>query len=182
MGDRIQVGHVFRSEKASLSQLVLQDDSVINMLPETSLRINQYAYATVSSGINVSPEANPKVTNYSYSTKNFRIATVIQILNGQARFIIYNPRRTNDSKFTVVTTQAFIIAGISDFFIHVNPTETEVAVLENSVRVKNISPLVVGEIKLEVNQKTVVRNKTQPAKPILFNSNQRSRYLSEATY
>ncbi len=175
-GDSVSVGHLIQTGLGSKVQLVFTDHSLITILPESGLRINQYAYST---------DNNVKILRKdqkAYSFENIRVTAVIQLLTGRARFFVPTEKRNYDSKITILTGQASISTRISDFMVNASPAETEVAVLGDPLTVKNISSFIVGEVDLDINQKTVVRGKTPPAQPTIFTSEQRRKYISDATF
>ena len=104
------------------------------------------------------------------------------MLGGRARFVVYDKMRGGGSRFVVETQQAAIDAGIADFFVSVSPGETEVAVIGSSLSVRNISSLVVGNVGLGTNQKTVVREKIPPSQPSTLPAEQRRKYIRDADF
>ncbi len=65
-GDPVLVGHLVQTEKESKAQIVLKDDSLITILPESELRINQY----------------------SYSSREKRARVIIQVFHGKRKLSI----------------------------------------------------------------------------------------------
>jgi len=159
VGDPVLVGHWFQTEKGAKAQLVFADNSLITILPESDLRINQYAYSSLEK----------------------RTRAIIQVFNGQMRFIV-NKREINQAGFTIETRQASISAAVSDFMVKVSSKETEVAVLADGLTVKNILPLTVGVVRLDTNQKTVVREKVPPERPTIGTLEQRRKYISDTDF
>lgn len=156
-GDDISLTDVLRTGKNSMAQIVLTDDSVVNISSDTGLRVNQYIYDSV----------------------NNRRTAVVKVLNGKARFFIHK-YRSRDSGFKVETDKALVTVNIADFVVTASPAETEVAVLDNEVSVKNISFLTVGVIRLIANQKTIVKEKTPPSQPSVITPQQRRAYSKDA--
>lgn len=159
VGDKIFVGDVLRTGKESRAQIVLTDDSSVNISTGTALRVNQYAIETA---IN-------------------RRTAIIKILEGKARFVVFK-QRNNGSAFRVETKQAAISAGTADFVAVVSPGETEVAVLDGGLSVKNISNLTVGVVSLGANQETVVKEKFPPSGPTVITTQQRRTYSKDAQH
>jgi len=157
VGDNIFVGDVLNTNKGSRAQIVLTDDSSVNMSSGTALRVNQYAF----------------------EIENNRRTAIVKLLEGKARFVVYKQRNIG-SAFRVQTGHAEITAGSADFVAVVSPEETEVVVLDGGVSVKNVLYLTVGEIRVETNQKTVVKEKIQPSEPIVITSQQRRTYGKDA--
>jgi len=156
-GDAIVVGQIIQAAKGAAAQLVLTDDSVIHMLPGTTLQISQY---TFSSGEN-------------------RRSAVIKVIDGSARFVVYK-RRSDDSRFAVTSDHASIFAWVSDFFVTVSGNETEVANVGPSLGVKNISQFTVGRVQLGTNQRSFIANKKPPSQPSTITPEQRRKYLKDA--
>ena len=156
-GDRITAGHILESAKESGAQLVFTDDSFVNILPGTTLLVKQYEYAADTG----------------------RRTAVIKVSAGCARFVLYK-RSGPDSRFTVETGHALVSAGISDFFVSASPSETEILNIGQPLSVKNVSSLAVGVVRLDPNQKTLVKEKTPPAQPATVPPEQRRKYLKDA--
>ena len=155
--DDIAVGQILQAAKGSAAQLVLTDDSVIHLLPGTTLQVGQYTF---------SPDEN-------------RRSAVIKVIDGSARFIVYK-RRSNDSRFTVISDHARIGAWISDFFVMVSGNATEVANVGPSLGIENISRFTVGRVQLGTNQRAAVADKAPPSQPSTVTPEQRRKYLKDA--
>lgn len=150
------VGDIVRTDSESKARLTFIDDTFANLSSNTAIRVNLYVYET---------------------DKNRRNA-VIKVLDGKSRFVVYKIM-SDDSLFTVETDKAVSVANIADFVVTAASFQTEVAVLKGMVRVKNISSLTVGEVSLSVNQKTVVKDKTQPSHPAILTREQRKIDIEE---
>ncbi|MDP3029167.1 MAG: FecR family protein [Deltaproteobacteria bacterium] len=153
-GHYVFVGDIVQTEKNSMSRVVFTDDSFINLSSATALMIRQFTF---------DPEEN-------------RRTAIMKVLGGMARFVIYKQR---NGSFNVETNSASVRANIADFGVAVLPDETEVAVLDGAVSVENISPLTIGKIRLGINQKTIVREKTPPSEPVTLSLKQRKVYLKD---
>lgn len=157
VGDPIAVGHTVQSAENSGAQLVFADNSFVNIWPQTTLQVKQY----------------------DFTADTNRRSAIIKVFDGRARFVLYK-RRSKDSNFAVETGQALITAGISDFFVSAGPSETEIANLGTSLGVKNISPLTVGTVRLDNNQKSRVTEKMPPSQPATVTPEQRRMCLNDA--
>jgi hypothetical protein len=156
-GDAIAVGQILQAAKGGAAQLVLTDDSVIHLLPGTTLQVSQY---TFSAGEN-------------------RRSAVIRVIDGSARFVVYK-KRSSDSRFTVWTDHVRIGVGLCDLFIKVSGNATEAANIGPSLGIENISSLVVGRVQLGTNQKSTVAEKEPPSQPSTITPEQRRKYLKDA--
>lgn len=156
-GDEVLVADEIRTGKGSVARLTFIDGSFVDLSPGSALRVNQYAFD---------------------AEENRRTAR-IRVLGGRARFVLYKAR-SSGSAFTVETDNALVVPGtLADFGVAAGPSGTEVAVLARSVRVKNISALVVGETSLGVNRKTVVKEKTPPSSAVTLTPEERKSYLKD---
>lgn len=156
--DTVLVGDILRTGEKARAQVTFIDDSFVNLSSDTLLMVNQYIY---------DHESN-------------RRKAVITVPEGVGRFIFYK-KRHNNSLFTVEAGNALITGNIADFAVMVSPRETEVAVLDGMVNVKNIATLTVGEIRVSMNQLTIVKEKTPPSKPIILGSKQKRVYIRDTT-
>jgi hypothetical protein len=154
-GDEVLVADELRTGKGSVARLTFLDGSFVDLSPGSALRVNQYAFD---------------------AEENRRTARV-RVLGGRARFVLYKAL-ANGSAFIVETNNSLVLpAMLADFGVAEGPSGTEVVVLARSVRVKNASGLVVGEISLGVNRKTVVKEKTPPSSPVTLTREERKSYL-----
>lgn len=158
-GDRILVGHFVESAKDSGAQLVFTDDSFVDVLPGTTLQVKQYEFLA-DADIN-------------------RRTAILKVSAGRAHFVVYK-RRSPGSRFAVETDHVLVSAGISDFFVNASPSETEIVNIGQSLSVKNVSSLTVGEVWLGSNQKSIVKEKTPPSQPATVPPEQRRRYVKDA--
>lgn len=153
--DALVVGDLLEAGADSRAQALLTDDSVVKLSPGTALRILQYSFEPASG----------------------RRTAVVKVVKGQVRLIV---AARKNSRFNVESPQAGMAVAAADFVAMVSVAETTIAVLEGSVRVKNISNLVVSEIDLWSNQSTVVREKSAPDHPVQITPVQRRRYRNDA--
>jgi hypothetical protein len=156
-GDAIAVGQILQAAKGAAAQLVLTDDSVIHLLPGTTLQVSQY----------------------TFSAEENRRSAVIRVIDGSARFVVYK-RRSSDSRFTVWTDHVRIGVGLCDLFLKVSGNATEVANVGPSLGIENISRLAVGRVQLGANQRSVVAEKAPPTQPVAITPEQRRKYLKDA--
>ena len=156
-GDAIAVGQILQAAKGAAAQLVLTDDSVIHVLPGTTLQVSQY----------------------TFSADENRRSAVIKVIDGSARFVVYK-RRSNDSWFAVISDHVRIGVGFCDFFIKVSGKVTEVANIGPSFGIENISQFTVGRVQLGTNQRSIVAEKEPPSQPSTITPEQRRKYLKDA--
>jgi hypothetical protein len=156
-GDTIAVGQILQSAGGAAAQLVLNDNSVIHVLPGTHLQLGQY----------------------SFSAGENRRSAVIRVFSGNLRFIVPR-RRSSGSRFAVVTDQVQIGVGVSDFLIAVSAKKTEVANIGPGFSIQNVSPLAVGRVSLGTNQRSTVADKEPPSQPTTITPEQRRIYLKDA--
>ena len=155
-GDAVAVGDLFETGKDARAQALLTDGTVVNLSTGTAARILQYSFDPAST----------------------RRTAVVKLAGGKARFIV--PARKN-SRFTVESVQAAATAtAAADFVALVAPDATTVTALDGTVKVKNISDLVVGDVDLWSNQTTVVGARTAPAHPAPIVPQQRREYRRDA--
>ncbi len=160
VGDTISVGDLLSTGKDSSAQLVMTDDSVINLSSSTKMRVDQYSY---------DPSGDPP---------GGRRTANVNVLEGMARFIVYKDLR--ESSFRVKTPQSLTIFSAADLVAQASPGRTTVAVLRGGVSVWNAKPLVVGEVRLSDNQMTAVNAAAPPAQPSVMTLQQRRIFLKDA--
>ena len=158
-GDRILVGDFLESAKDSVAQLVFTDDSFVDVLPGTTFQVKQYEFL-----------ADADIS---------RRGAILKVSAGRARFVVYK-QRSSDSRFAVETDQALVRAGIADFFVNALPSETEILNIGQSLSVRNVSSLTVGEVWLGSNQKSLVKAKAPPSQPATVPPEQRRKYINDA--
>lgn len=158
-GTPIQIADVVEAGAGSAAQVAFSDESFVNMAPGASIRLNQYSFD---------------------EAKNRR-TMIIKVLEGKVRCIVFRIR-TVDSSFRVVTETALVTADLlADFVAIASHQQTEIAVLDHGLSVKNSLPYVVGDMRVGVNQRTVVREKARPAMPAGISSRERKEILKDVT-
>lgn len=156
-GDAVSAGDELRTGETSGAQMTFLDGCFVNLFPESSMRVNQYSF-DINAG---------------------RRTARVRIIGGKARFVLYKIQ-SNDSVFLIATNTASVAADtLGDFGISAGRSETEVAALDRSVRVKNASALTVGEVSLGANQKTVVRGGSAPLRPVTLTDPERAGYRKD---
>ena len=160
VGDTISVGDLLSTGKDSSAQLVMTDDSVINLSSFTGMRVDQYSFDPAG------------------DSQGGRRTANVKVLEGMARFIVYKDLR--ESSFRVRTAQSLTIFSAADLVAQVYPDRTIVAVLRGGVSVRNVKPLVVGEVRLSDNQMTAVNATAPPAQPSVLTLQQRRSFLKDA--
>lgn len=156
-GDSVFVGDELRTEENSGAQMTFMDGCFVNLFDAASLRVNQY----------------------SFDGHAGRRTARVRVGRGKARFVLYK-RQSSDSAFFIETETASVAANmLGDFGIYAGPSETEVAALDKSVRVKNLSALAVGEVSVGMNQKTVVKANSAPEQPVTLTERERSGYRKD---
>ena len=155
VGDTIAVGDLLETGADARAQALLADQTVVNLSSGTSLRLLQY----------------------SWDAANNRRTAVVKLLAGKARFIVPAHK---DSRFNVESAQAALATGAGDFVALAAPQETVVAVLEGSVRVKNVSTFLVEKVDVRANQTSAVKDKTAPSYPSALPPAERKAYRRDA--
>jgi ferric-dicitrate binding protein FerR (iron transport regulator) len=159
-GDRFPMGGELKTEKNARAQLIFTDGSFVRILPGTTLRVNQY----------------------SYSPTDRRSSVIIKMINGRARFVVFDRQRGAGSRFVVETKHTSLSIGITDLFVTVSPAETEVAVIGGAINVTNNNHLVVGTVRLGVNTRTILKEWTPPSMPAAIPYKERRKYVKETDF
>jgi len=156
VGDTVYVGDLLQTGKDSGAQMVLTDESVVNISSMTSIRMNQYAF----------------------DAQEYRRTAVARVLEGMARFIVHKQQKK--ASFTIETSHAAVSFAYADLVVKTSAAESTIAVLDGGVSVRNSSPLIIGQVGLGDNEMTVVRAKTPPSIPSVITSQQRRIYSKDA--
>jgi len=154
-GDLVQIGDVLRTEGASGAQISFADGSFMNIANNSSLRINQY----------------------SFDQQTNRMRSVIRILSGRVRLVVFQVRSPESFVRVETGTASIFVDELADFVIDASLKRTVVAVLDHVIRVRNAQPFVVGEVQPGSNQKTVIDAKLPPGPPQTITPAERSEYL-----
>ena len=137
--------------------MTLTDDSFMNLGPGSAVRVNQY----------------------SLDTTKDRRTTVIRVIQGKTRIVIYK-LRSQGSSFRVETGNALVTTGgFADLVVLATPGRTEVAALDQAIVVRNSLPYVIGEVRVGVNQRTVIQDKTSPTAPEVITPQERKILLKD---
>ena len=156
-GTAVRVGDIVETGKDGSCQVALIDESFYELGEGSSVRVNQYAF----------------------SEKENRRTAVAQVMEGQARFVIFRPR-SGGSRFRVETGTAAIDPDrLADFVVKTGPHSTDVMVLQKGLRVRNRSSLYVGEYRIGENQKTTVGKNKPPTPPVSITQEERREVLKQ---
>ena len=152
-----KVGDIVETGGHSTAQMTLTDDSFMNLGPDTAVRVNQYSFDPVSN----------------------RRTTIIRVIGGKTRFVIFK-LRSSGSTFRIEAGNALVTpGGLTDLVVLASPGRTEVAALGSSFNVRNTLPYVVGNINVGVNQRTVVSEKSPPTEPMVITPQERKEWLKD---
>lgn len=155
-GSGLQVGDLLRTGRDGRAQVVLADDSVVNLSPGSAVRVDQFALEGATN----------------------RRSAVVKVLEGTARVVVHR-ERSRESGFTVVTPHALVSFAYADLVVTASASGTTVAVLDGSAGVSSSSPLAIGRVRLGDNQGTTVREKVPPSDPFIISAQQRRKYSSD---
>jgi len=133
---------IVRTKHRSRTRLKFIDDSVLNMGSDYMVKIKEYVYDE-DNGIR---------------------RAILSSLRGTMRATV--SKFGGDSTFEVETPTAIASVRGTDFIVKVNSSlETEVIVLEGAVRVRNIDPLIRGQVMVRAGQKTTIVKASAPSAP-----------------
>lgn len=141
--DRVFPGDVIKTEEKSHVKIFLIDETIII----------------------IGPKAHFKLETFSFSPSNNKREANVKLLVGKARFNLQR-KFSESSKFNVSTPTA--IAGVkgTNFLVWVISDEiTKFFVSEGEISIRNISPLVIGEIILSAGFSSEVRQDQTPTLP-----------------
>jgi len=141
--------------------------------------------------VNISPGSGLRISQYAFTKENMRRSTVINLLQGTARFFVQNPdelqvskipqlQRTEGSRFLIETSQAQIEFSKADVVVETNPEISTVYTLAGSVTVRNSSKLIVGTTLVGENLAVIVRPKNAPTVPSIIPQQQRRIFIRDA--
>jgi ferric-dicitrate binding protein FerR (iron transport regulator) len=137
--------------------MTLTDDSFMNLGPGSAVRVNQY----------------------SFDATTDRRTAVIRVIQGKTRIVIYK-LRSRGSSFRVETGCALVTAGgFADLVVLAAPGRTDVAVLDQGIVVRNSLPYVIGDVRVGVNQRTIVKEKSPPTAPEVITPRERKDWLKD---
>ncbi len=166
-GQRLLEGDMVKTGKDAKATLTLNENSTINMGPESRLEIKQYFF------------------NYETEKRN----VVVKGYSGKMRFVVSkifkasSGGRTawNDSNFVIQTPTA--TAGIkgTEFVIVVSAKHTYFAVFKGAIAASNISGKYKGEVLLGVNQASVVKHNDSPKPAFNVTPQQKQNLMNDTT-
>lgn len=131
--------------------------------------------------VDIASNSKLMITLYFFSKGENRRKAVILLMKGKLRAIAYKNYKGKGSTFIIKTSSAIIQTNRADLVVTATPAETEVAVLERSVSLKNVSKLVIGEISLKQNQSSTVKEGMPPTYPVPVTFQQKKQYIRETT-
>lgn len=156
-GLAFKVGDIIETDVNSTAQMTLTDDSFMNLGPGTAVRVNQYSFDPASG----------------------RRTTIIRVIEGKTRFVVYKLRAAGSS-FRIEAGNTLVApGGFANFVVLASPGRTEVAVMDHGLNVRNILPYVIGNVNVGVNQRTVVKEKEPPTVPVVITPQERKEWLMD---
>jgi len=149
---------VVRTKHRSRTQLKFVDDSVLNMGSDYMVKIKEYVYDE-DNGIR---------------------RAILSSLRGTMRATV--SKFGGDSTFEVETPTAVASVRGTDFIVKVNSSmETEIIVLEGAVQVRNIDPLIRGQVIVRAGQKTRVSKAKAPSFPSYVPAQMQETLIAQTT-
>lgn len=158
-GDEISIGDTVVTGAGSHAHVAFVDKSFVYMAPNSRLMVTHYSLTKIYTG-------------------DERRKAVLNLMEGKIRAIAKG-YAVWDSDFIVETPTTSASAREADFVIAATPSETNVAVLNGRVTVKNISSFIVGEMFLRQNQSSAVKKNLPPAQPVTLTLEQRIGHIKE---
>jgi len=156
-GLTFKVGDVVETGASSTAQMTLTDDSFMNLGPGSAVRVNQYSLDAITD----------------------RRSTVIRVIQGKTRIVIYK-LRSQGSSFRVETGNALVTTGgFADLVVLATPSRTEVAALDQAIVVRNSLPYVIGDVRVGVNQGTIVKENFPTSPPDVMTPQERKNWLKD---
>lgn len=155
-GYDIFAGDILETGEEGRAQVRLTDESVITLSTGSAVSINQYSFDSVTN----------------------RRTSVVRILKGKVRIVLYR-ERSRDSWFKVVTANS-LTQPTADIVVNVSEGKTSLVVLHGWGTVSNSSNLIVGTVNLGQNQRTEVIGNNPPAAPTIITEEFRRAYSKDA--
>ena len=129
--------------------------------------------------MNLGPGSAVRVNQYSFDEASGRRTTIVRVIEGKTRFVVYK-LRSPGSSFRIDTGNALIVpGGFADLVVLTSPGRTDVAVLDHGLNVRNSLPYVIGNVNVGVNQLTVVKEKEPPSMPVVISPQERKEWLKD---
>jgi hypothetical protein len=157
IGDAVQVADLLETGKTGKMQLLLSDETLITIMPESALRISQY----------------------SFDRDVNRMSLVASLKQGRARFVLYKERKGGAS-LKIETDQALIQTSRADIVVAASGQQTEIFTIAGSAGIRNSSNLVVGNVRVGENMSVVVHAAKPPTSPSVIPMQQRRRFIKDA--
>lgn len=156
-GLAFKVGDIIKTGVSSAAQMTLTDDSFMNLGPGSAVRVNQYSFDKASG----------------------RRTTIIRVIEGKTRFVVYK-MRSPGSSFRVEAGNALLApGGFANFVVLTSKGRTEVAVMDHGLNVRNSLPYVIGNVNVGANQRSVVKEKEPPTVPVGISLTARKEWLKD---
>jgi ferric-dicitrate binding protein FerR (iron transport regulator) len=156
-GLAFKVGDTIKTGVNSTAQITLTDDSFMNLGPGSAVRVNQYSFDQTAG----------------------RRTTIIRVIAGKTRFVVYK-LRSSGSSFRVEAGNALLApGGFANFVVLASAGRTEVVVLDHGLAVRNSLPYVIGNVNVGVNQRSVVKEKEPPTIPVVISPQERKEWLKD---
>lgn len=138
----VNIGDIIRTKSNSKTEIKFTDGSIIRLAQKSRMEIKEYMFG--------------KETGKRKGT--------IGLLRGKIRSIVSKVAEEKPD-FNITTRTAVAGVRATDFFVISQPLSTQVIVKDGIVAVKNISPQIIGEVMVHMNQMTNVLQNNPPPPP-----------------
>ena len=156
-GDVVSVADDIICGEDAFAQLTLTDGAFVNIFPRSTVRVNQFAFDAAAN----------------------RRTTRLKVETGKARFVLFKVLDKDSSFFVETNTALLVLDTIADAAVSVTGPQTLVAALAATATVRSASRLTVGEVKLGVNQKTLVKEKAPPEPESTVTREERKEFMKD---
>ena len=143
LGDTVAVGDVITSGAGARAQVTLADESLVLLSHDSSFRINQFSF--------------DRPTN--------RRTAVVRVIKGAVRVVVFKVRSPESDLTVESDTASIVFDNLGDCVVMPGKGSTDIVALEQAIRVKNVLSYVVGEVKMNANQRVLVSEKRAPSSP-----------------
>jgi len=150
------VGDTVVTGTRSKAKLLMKDDSIISIAPQSRIVIK----------------------DYEFSEKGRKRVSLLKILSGKARGVVNRFFSKKNSIFEIETPTAVVGVKGTDFIISTNSTSTEVYTISGKVTAGNVNPAVGGSVTIKAGHFSKVAKGQLPEEPKKVSKNDIGKLLN----
>lgn len=178
---KVFAGEVTLKSRGKSKALQIKMDYPVRPGDELILAQDAKAQVVFSDGsfANITGEAVFSIGYYSNEGAPPISKAIVLFSGNAARFVVSKPTK---SYLSVKTPTAVITGGNADFAVSSDEKRTVISVISESSVVRNVSPLIVGEVVIKPGRAVIVASDAPPSSPVTLSRKELISLIRQNTF